>query len=277
MIDEGHALKNPETKLCKVVKALQAAWVWVITGTPMANSAADFAGLLEFLYRPAWEQVLSASDKVEWDNGTLDVFSPNATPFQQRLRAHPRHLRRAIAKGDTMKIAKYARAAMEVVYIRRTRGSLIPSGTGHIVVADNLPVLKIRTIALRYQPHEAAELQLHHRYFAQQFEDRIKANAKRTEDGKVKFNYPTDIYRRLCNLSNSLLLERVAYALEQSEITLSAENLIRWRSGDPPIDFRWWAAVGRLDKDIALKERFDYLQLQVDRKYYNHHTTRDLR
>ncbi|KAJ9615015.1 hypothetical protein H2200_001089 [Cladophialophora chaetospira] len=204
VVNEGHVLKNPNTKLFKVIKSLKAQFLWIVTGTPMANSAKDLAGLLAMLYRPEWEQKLNGSEKALCDKGALDVFAEDASPHVKRLRLHPKFLRTALANKDNVAVRKYALAAMELCYIRRTAGSEIPNG-------DEAPL---------------------------RFEERLKASVKCTGNGKIKFNYPNEIYRRLCLLTFSLLVERLAYLLEQQGTSTSAQNILRNGSADPPIDFR---------------------------------------
>ncbi|GJJ06235.1 hypothetical protein Clacol_000425 [Clathrus columnatus] len=49
ILDEGHTIRNPKTKMSLAVKALEAERRWVVSGTPIINSPKDLGSLLQFL------------------------------------------------------------------------------------------------------------------------------------------------------------------------------------------------------------------------------------
>ncbi|KAI0344734.1 hypothetical protein BDW22DRAFT_1354880 [Trametopsis cervina] len=49
ILDEGHTIRNPRTKMAQACYALSAERRWVLTGTPIINSPKDLGSLLTFL------------------------------------------------------------------------------------------------------------------------------------------------------------------------------------------------------------------------------------
>lgn len=49
VLDEGHTIRNPNTKVAVAASALPAESRWVLTGTPIVNSIKDLHSMLRFL------------------------------------------------------------------------------------------------------------------------------------------------------------------------------------------------------------------------------------
>lgn len=49
ILDEGHEIRNPKTKIHQSLAALDAGIKWVVTGTPVFNSMKDFVSLCSFV------------------------------------------------------------------------------------------------------------------------------------------------------------------------------------------------------------------------------------
>ncbi|KAF8200953.1 SNF2 family N-terminal domain-containing protein [Pholiota molesta] len=93
ILDEGHTIRNPKTKMAQAVVALNASRRWVLTGTPIINSPRDLGSLLTFL------QICRPLDNED---------------FYKRL------LLRPLKNGDTAG-AELLRALMSHICIRRTK------------------------------------------------------------------------------------------------------------------------------------------------------------
>ncbi|PNS18348.1 hypothetical protein CAC42_6165 [Sphaceloma murrayae] len=55
MLDEGHLIRNPETRKSRACRTLMSKYRWTLTGTPMTNSSADLYCLLDFMKLPSLE------------------------------------------------------------------------------------------------------------------------------------------------------------------------------------------------------------------------------
>ncbi|KAJ6445623.1 Mediator of RNA polymerase II transcription subunit 14 [Purpureocillium lavendulum] len=49
VFDEGHKMKNPETKIYRDLKRIPAAWKMLLTGTPVQNNLMEMTALLNFI------------------------------------------------------------------------------------------------------------------------------------------------------------------------------------------------------------------------------------
>lgn len=49
VLDEGHEVRNPKSKMCRRLCALNAGIRWVVSGTPIFNSVKDFVTLCSFV------------------------------------------------------------------------------------------------------------------------------------------------------------------------------------------------------------------------------------
>lgn len=49
ILDEGHTIRNPHTRLTKAMAELEAKRRWVLTGTPIQNRLDDLWSVVKFL------------------------------------------------------------------------------------------------------------------------------------------------------------------------------------------------------------------------------------
>ena len=87
ILDEGHEIRNPSSKISKSVCILSAKVKWVVTGTPVYNSMKDFVTLCKFLGIPK-NYVLAMRQKVK-DTYVLRRTKDDVAKFNTRLKLPP--------------------------------------------------------------------------------------------------------------------------------------------------------------------------------------------
>ncbi|TFY76637.1 hypothetical protein EWM64_g7375, partial [Hericium alpestre] len=125
VLDEGHNIRNPRTKMAQAVCALQAQRRWVLTGTPIINSPQDLGSIVTFL------RICSPLDNLD---------------FYKRL------LLRPLKDGDPAG-AEVLRALMSQICIRRTKE--MQDSEGNYLIP--LPPVEMTVVPVTLHP-EAREL-----------------------------------------------------------------------------------------------------------------------
>ncbi|KAI4849825.1 hypothetical protein E4T44_03107 [Aureobasidium sp. EXF-8845] len=79
VLDEGHCISNPETRIAKACFNLIASHKWILTGTPMVNGSKDLYSLLSFIGHPTVSNMKFESFKSRFcnirDPMSLDALS----------------------------------------------------------------------------------------------------------------------------------------------------------------------------------------------------------
>lgn len=82
VLDEGHQIRNPKTKISKVARILSAQYRWILSGTPIQNSSGDIATLMKFIGVPKMkvedlvsEFMLRRTKEILYSAGLLDRFT----------------------------------------------------------------------------------------------------------------------------------------------------------------------------------------------------------
>ncbi|KAF7967470.1 hypothetical protein HWV62_34115 [Athelia sp. TMB] len=114
ILDEGHTIRNPKTKMAKAVCALAAQRRWVLSGTPIINSPRDLGSMLTFL------QICQPLDNED---------------FFKRL------LLRPLKDGDPSGV-ELLRALMSQICIRRTKEMQDADGN-HLVPLPPVEVIVV--------------------------------------------------------------------------------------------------------------------------------------
>lgn len=125
VLDEGHNIRNPKTKMARSVCALNAQRRWVLTGTPIINSPQDLGSILTFL------RICAPLDNPDWQT---------------------QYLLRPLKDGDPAG-AELLRAIMSQICIRRTKE--MQDSNGNFLVP--LPGVEMTVVPVTLDP-EAREL-----------------------------------------------------------------------------------------------------------------------
>lgn len=82
VLDEGHQIRNPKTKINKIARMLSAQYRWILSGTPIQNSSNDMAALMKFIGVPKMkledsvsEFLLRRTKEILYSAGLLDRFT----------------------------------------------------------------------------------------------------------------------------------------------------------------------------------------------------------
>lgn len=82
VLDEGHQIRNPKTKVNKIARMLSSHYRWILSGTPIQNSSADIAALMKFIRAPKLklkdsvsEFLLRRTKEILYSVGLLDRFT----------------------------------------------------------------------------------------------------------------------------------------------------------------------------------------------------------
>ncbi len=87
ILDEGHEIRNPRSKLSQSIRALQCRIRWVVSGTPVYNSIRDFVTLCDFVGIKK-SLVLGFNKKIQ-DTYVLRRTKDDVAEFNRRLTLPP--------------------------------------------------------------------------------------------------------------------------------------------------------------------------------------------
>ncbi|KAL8841352.1 MAG: hypothetical protein Q9170_000983 [Blastenia crenularia] len=178
ILDEGHKVRHPITKLHASILLLEADINWFLTATPVINSAYDILGGLHILWVNAKKALAADKDAMNWlkDKSKLlpgyELFGAlKDIPFHdiRRLVAmDPTRIRTLFETQDVTKISEYYHYLDELVAVRRSTASeLVRNETGEKVsLASMMPVHEVKTVELSYTEEEEVEAQVFHRIYA---------------------------------------------------------------------------------------------------------------
>ena len=163
-VDEAHLLKEINTYLNLAVSLLNARCIVLITGTPMINKAADYAGLLHLLYR----QQLNEDDREpdikdfdafnDWDQRRTSKGKSTSTvvdfPDHQYL-LRPDSFRKLMRPQageplDPVTAHRIIRPILRMVQLRRVMASSVEANGETVRVGAGIPPYRITTVELNH-------------------------------------------------------------------------------------------------------------------------------
>jgi len=85
VFDEGHMLKNPDTKVYKRLRKIGGSWKLMLTGTPIQNNLMEMIGLLQMLEPSLFEMHFGDLENLFSQKVTLKDVSEGALDFDDRV------------------------------------------------------------------------------------------------------------------------------------------------------------------------------------------------
>ncbi|XP_015760925.1 PREDICTED: uncharacterized protein LOC107340090 [Acropora digitifera] len=86
ILDEGHTIRNPQTRLTNAMLDLEASRRWVLTGTPIQNRLDDLWSLIRFLRLKPFD------DKFWWNSNVADIVRRGCPQGVNRLQKLLKHI-----------------------------------------------------------------------------------------------------------------------------------------------------------------------------------------
>ncbi|PYH34632.1 uncharacterized protein BO87DRAFT_435891 [Aspergillus neoniger CBS 115656] len=186
--DEAHQIRNPESGAALAVWWLDAAFHLLITATPFWNSRnADFLGYMRLLLLPLRgitselkpeevQEILKAK------HGDKDFEMLLGMDFVRKYILHP--------NIDSMDSAIRMRKLLSYIMLRRTLASCLPLGS-QACIGQDIPPCQRQVLKVFFNEEENEAYRAYWIKYRRVF---IKETG---DDGRVKFRYNMDNYRKL--------------------------------------------------------------------------------
>ncbi|TQV95912.1 SNF2 family helicase/ATPase [Cordyceps javanica] len=85
IFDEGHKMKNPETKVYKDLRRIPAAWKMLLTGTPVQNNLLEMTSLLNFINPQMFDGYMQHIQYIFSQKVTVRDVSNGAFLYSERV------------------------------------------------------------------------------------------------------------------------------------------------------------------------------------------------
>ncbi|KAF4331695.1 helicase of the Snf2 Rad54 family [Fusarium beomiforme] len=86
IFDEGHKMKNPETKIYKDLRRIPASWKMLLTGTPVQNNLLEMTSLLNFINPEIFNGCMQHIEYIFSQKVTIRDVSNGAFLYSERVK-----------------------------------------------------------------------------------------------------------------------------------------------------------------------------------------------
>lgn len=223
ILDEGHMLRNSQSRVHRTLTWLNADFYILVTATPFYNAIADFHGYVPFLFCP---ELISRSSNVSSTN-SFEV--PDDDPAAVCRFTHEAVSRYILRRGTSAETAgANMRKILQDLMIRRTYFSQIPF-KGGITIGSEIPLAHRKKIEVEW---ENAEEECYQK-LSEQYRKSLLCKSEETS----KYMWNIKAYRSLVLLSAWLGMPFVEKSLSAAGFPLAIlhveRNIMvsRWMEG----------------------------------------------
>lgn len=175
IFDEGHKLKNAETRNFFAAYTVFAPKVWYVTATPMINRISDLLGYLNFWWKASWledlevldDYSLPASPETRYIDDTIQDIEQQCPNYMAKYRGQhlylfdPKAFSKLYNKGSLdggRTTSTVLKAVLTRVSLRWTMASKIPlDDTTFIQPGHSVPMYHISSVELEMSANEKAK------------------------------------------------------------------------------------------------------------------------
>lgn len=161
IIDEAHAIKDPESNLFKALYLMGFEYRHLLTATPLINSHPDIIGIAGFLHRQEFEDQAHVADNFNIWEEDVAPEDPRALLALSRQRIANRF--RSIDWGD-LDSTEFAnlrvtmRKILLPIQLRRANGTVFKEADGReVIMGNDIPPYVVHTIYLCMEPDGVKE------------------------------------------------------------------------------------------------------------------------
>ncbi|KAL4982726.1 P-loop containing nucleoside triphosphate hydrolase protein [Aspergillus falconensis] len=165
ILDEGHKVKNINTRQHQSIALLQAQHIWIFSATPMLNQMVDLGGYLALMHQADWD-TKAASAIAEAGGDPLQIYldaeqTLKTTPNTDITHLLSPWLFSAVAHKDYLKALSGHHAlplVLRQICLARAKDdpvdpTTVKPGETYEKIGDSIPPLEIQTIDLCYPPY----------------------------------------------------------------------------------------------------------------------------
>lgn len=118
IFDEGHRLKNPDTKFYQLLIQISAAWKLCITGTPIQNNIMELIGLLSFISPDIFRRDSKYFEQLFTQKASMKQVSEGAAILSDRIQRARSILEPFILQRKKEQVLKLPPKIRRVIYCK---------------------------------------------------------------------------------------------------------------------------------------------------------------